>query len=196
MDAISHIYLSLVFKKAVEKELPVKIHTLSFIKGNLEPDFSFLLLKVPHYKISSPEFIKKEMDKLLRQSANKYTACTKEFSERLGIVTHYLADFFCYAHSVRFTGSVLDHFIYEMRLSRYRKNMKAKIMKLISNTNYTSYELDYQSICSLIARLHAKYCAKKPSYARDLIFTLRAGIPLAISLVSTCLKPGETQIAA
>lgn len=196
MNALSHIYLSLVFKKAVEKKLPIKLHTISFIKGNLKPDFSLLLIKVPHYKIPTSEIVKKEMDKLILLTENNYTTCTREFTERLGVVTHYLSDFFCYAHSARFTGSVYDHVIYEKNLSKYRRTMQAKIMDSIGNVPYKDYNLDYQSICSLIDRLHAKHCAKKPSYARDLIFTLRAGIPLAIFLVSFCLRQGDAQLAA
>lgn len=196
MNALSHIYLSLVFKKAVENKLHVKLHTFHFIKGNLKPDFSLLLVKVPHYKIPTSEIVIKEMDKLIQHTANNCTTCTREFAERLGVITHYLSDFFCYAHSTRFTGSLLDHYIYEKNLSRYRKTMKGKLMESIGNTPYTEYNLDYQSMCSHLDRLHEKYCMKKPSYARDLIFTLRAGIPLAISLVSYCLQLGETPLAA
>lgn len=196
MNALSHIYLSLIFKKAVEKKLPVKLHTFSFIKGNLKPDFSLLLIKVPHYKIPTSEIVKKEITKLMNQTANNYTTCTKEFTERLGIVTHYLSDFFCYAHSTRFTGSVYDHVVYERNLSKYRRSMQAKIMESIVNAPYIDRNLDYQSICSLLDRLHTKYCSKKPSYARDLIYTFRAGIPLVIFLVSYCLQQGEEQLAA
>ena len=196
MNALSHIYLSLVFKKAIEKKLSVKLHTISFIKGNLKPDFSLLLIKVPHYKIPTSEIVKKEMDKLILLTMNNYTTCTREFTERLGVVTHYLSDFFCYAHSTRFTGSVYDHVIYEKNLSKYRRSMKEKLMESIGNVPYKDYNLDYQSICGLIDRLHARHCAKKPSYARDLIFTLRAGIPLSIYLVSFCLQQGEAQLAA
>lgn len=196
MNALTHVYLSMVFKKALEKKLPVRLHTFSFIKGNLKPDFSFLLIKTPHYKIPDSELIKKEIDKLIKHKPHKYNTCTNEFSERLGIVTHYLSDFFCYAHSTNFKGSVLDHYIYEKNLSRYRKTMKSKIMESIGNIPCTACNLDYQSICGMIDRLHTKYCTKKPSYARDLIFTLRAGIPLAISLVSSCLQLGEEKLAA
>lgn len=196
MNTITHVYLSMVFKKAVERELPVKLHTLSFIKGNLKPDFSLLLIKAPHYKIPTSELIKKEMDKLIKRKPNKYPTCTNDFSERLGVITHYLSDFFCYAHSTSFTGSIYDHYLYEKNLSRYRKAMKDKIMNLTGSIPHTTDNLDYQSICSLLDRLHAKYSSKKPSYARDLAYTFRAGIPLAISLVSACLQLGETQLAA
>jgi hypothetical protein len=196
MNALSHIYLSLIFKKAVEKKLPIKLHTISFIKGNLKPDFSLLLIKVPHYKIPTSDIVKTEMDRLIQHTANKYTTCTKEFTERLGVVTHYLSDFFCYAHSVRFTGSVYDHVVYEKNLSKYRRTMQAKIMESVGNLPYGDGNMDYQSICSLIDRLHTKYNNKKPSYARDLIFTLRAGIPLVIFLATYCLQLDEVQLAA
>jgi hypothetical protein len=196
MNAFTHVYLSMVFKKAIESKLPVKLHTLSFIKGNLKPDFSLLLIKVPHYKIPTSELVKREMDKLIRHKPDKYTTCTNDFSERLGVVTHYLSDFFCYAHSPNFKGSIVDHYLYERKLSRYRKAMKGKIMNLTGGVPYARYNTDYQSICGLLDRLHAKYQSKKPSYARDLVYTLRAGIPLAISLVTACLQLSETQLAA
>lgn len=196
MNAFTHVYLSMVFKKAIEKKLPVKLNTLSFIIGNLKPDFSLLLLKVPHYRIPDSGLVKREMDKLIGHNRKKYTTCTNDFSERLGVVTHYLSDFFCYAHSAAFKGGVVRHFIYEKKLSMYRKSMKGKIMELTSNMSYQLCSPDYQSLCGMLDRMHAKYRSKKPSCARDLVYILKAGIPLAASLVSACLQMEENQLAA
>ncbi len=196
MNAFTHVYLSMVFKKAIEKKLPVKLHTLSFVRGNLKPDFSLLLIKVPHYKIPTSELVIREMDKLITHQANKFAACTNDFSERLGVVTHYLSDFFCYAHSTGFKGSVIDHYIYEKKLSRYRRAMKDKITDMIGSVPFANCGTDYQSACRFLDRLHAKYRSKKPSYARDLVYTVKAGIPLAVYLVTVCLQLGEAQLAA
>lgn len=196
MNAFTHVYLSMVFKKAIEKKLPVKLNTLSFIIGNLKPDLPFLLLKVPHYRIPDSGLLKKEMDKLIEYHQKKYTTCTNDFSERLGIVTHYLSDFFCYAHSTAFKGGVLGHYLYEKRLSRYRKSVKEKIMELTGNMSYQLCSPDCQSICGMLDRMHARYRSKRPSYARDLLYILKAGIPLAASLVSACLQLEENRLAA
>jgi hypothetical protein len=196
MNALSHVCLSLVFKKAIEARLPVKLPTISFIKGNLKPDFSLLVVKVPHYKIPTSDIVKREVDKLMQYMADHDSFRAGEFAERLGVITHYLADFFCYAHSTRFTGSLYDHVVYERNLSRYRKAMKARILESAVHAARLDPGMDCRSICERIDKLYFQYCSLKPSYAHDLFYTLRAGIPLAVALISSCPRPEERKIAA
>lgn len=73
MNTFTHLGISQRLRYAVEKEFNIKL--------------------------DSAGFIKEEINNLLNLKLNK---CTRFFSERLGIITHYLSDFFCHAHSEYF----------------------------------------------------------------------------------------------
>lgn len=111
MNLILHLELSLIIRKAVEKELDIKIDTLNFIYGNIKPDI--IPTSISHYKHAAMEFVQDEIEKLASLSFNKSKRWLKQFSERMGIITHYLSDFFCYAHSEYYQNEVKLHFLYE-----------------------------------------------------------------------------------
>ena len=48
-----------------------------------------------------------------------------DLSVRLGIVCHFLTDFFCFAHTNGFTGTMREHIRYEKELDRYLRNFCA-----------------------------------------------------------------------
>ena len=48
-----------------------------------------------------------------------------EYSMRLGLMCHFICDYFCFAHNADFTGSLTQHITYERDLDEYlRENCK------------------------------------------------------------------------
>lgn len=186
MNTFSHLGMSVAIKKAVEKQLNIKLDTFGFMYGNVKPDISSYLINIPHFKSQAADFVASEIEELMKYKIDRYGKCSKEFSERLGVVTHYLSDFFCYAHSKHFKGSLLKHYIYEARLSGFCKRYSGA-MRQFNYIRYLNFNFDHKSICGLIDRLHEKYEQKRPSYANDLTFALRTCISLSISILVACL---------
>lgn len=194
MNTISHIRMSLLIKEAVERKLDIKLDTAGFMFGNIKPDYSSYFVTIPHFKDNAMDFVTSEINNLMQCRIKKHGRCTKKFSERLGVITHYLSDFFCYAHSNEFGGNLLKHYIYESELSKYSK-MNLKELRLFSYSRYLSCNTDYKPICNSINELYGKYELKKPSYARDLIYALRICISLSISIIANCMSE-EIKMAA
>lgn len=188
MDLFTHLCISSKLKSIIEKEQNVRLNTFSFLLGSIKPDFSPKYLNILHYKKDSEGFIREEIRGILDSKIYENRKCTSNFSERLGIITHYLSDFFCHAHSENFTGSMLKHHIYEMQLFiNYIKNSE----EITASCYKKHIEINHSvtSICNYIDELHKKYSdeSKESSPSTDMAFTLNACISLCLSIVAECI---------
>lgn len=95
-----------------------------FIKGNIKPDCLFQKTPHKHLEVESLEFILKEIN-LLHES---WVYMDKdELSIKMGIVCHYLCDYFCLPHFERWSACALykkviqtpKHLNYERKLCSY-----------------------------------------------------------------------------
>lgn len=194
MHKTTHLRVAKIIKKVVEENLAVKLDTYSFMYGSIKPDLSYRLIQIPHFKHKSYDFIKSEINSLMKYRIKKNTICTKEFSERLGIIIHYLSDFFCEVHKESFKGSFITHYIYELRLATYfRKRHKA-----LGSFNYLRYLnvfTEHQNICNFIDKLYDKYSRRNPSYAVDITYIMKVCISVVVSILTACMAE-RIEIAA
>ncbi len=119
MNLITHFCISLKLLRIIRSNYSDGFNTLSFIWGNLKPDICPSLIKIPHYKKDSEDFILKEISCLLETKCSRFDKNTYSKSERLGVIAHYLSDFFCYVHSESFKGGRWEHWIYEFKYIFY-----------------------------------------------------------------------------
>lgn len=188
MDTITHLCISNKLRKLVKKELNVKLNTFSFFWGSIKPDLSSKYIKIPHYKRDSNKFIQDEIKKIINTKVYEGKSCSNSFSERLGIITHYLADFFCFVHSDLFKGNMSEHLLYEIKM--LFNNIK-HFDRILSDKNHEDIVKNHSvtSICENIDILNDKYLAActDNSYETDMIYTLTACSSLCISIISECL---------
>lgn len=192
MDFLTHLCISNKLKKIVEKQFDIKLDTLSFMIGNVKPDLSSKYMNIPHYKKDSFTFIQNEIQDILTTKIYEKHKCTSYFSERLGILTHYLSDFFCSAHSDNFKGSMLEHYSYEMQVFvNYLTNYK--VINTFCSKDFT-IKHNVSSLISYIDSLHKKYSyeCRDLSPVDDLLFTFKACMTLCFSIVSICLINQES----
>ncbi|MBC2575768.1 zinc dependent phospholipase C family protein [Peptostreptococcus canis] len=144
----------------------------NFTYGNVKPDmFSKYKLK-KHYLEESYDMIRDKieyMKNLTIDDLEKYFT-KKTFSQEIGVICHFLADFFCVAHSERweFKHSMSIHIKYEKNLTKIAKeyNIKNDRMNEIndidslffklyneykSNGNYERNDLKYSTyVCNTV----------------------------------------------
>ena len=93
-----------------------------FLLGNIFPDLIHSYIWCPHKYQYSREYIKRKLDKLKKKP--------RLFSFHLGILTHYICDYFCYPHSSVYDKGFIHHIIYEIRQKIpekiYRTDLKIK----------------------------------------------------------------------
>lgn len=120
------------------------INSKRFIWGNIKPDCT------PKYKIKKhyyDESIEMIIDKIIYLSSLTleevyFDMKLGRFSEELGVVCHFLCDFFCAPHYYRWefksTNAVKQHMMYEQKLAKLCKTFKPT--KII-NTNINKSNL-------------------------------------------------------
>jgi hypothetical protein len=196
MNTLTHIKIAKRILKLIENELPVKLDRTSFIWGNIEPDITPLMVTVLHYKHTAMDFVKSETAKLLRINPNASTACSKEFSEKLGIIVHYLSDFFCHAHLASYRKNMLKHVIYEHKLAKYYKKSAAKIDTEAAR-NYKIFNYDFKLIFKHIDRMHKEFSELSilQPYFPDMEFALKVAASFSISIISACITQGIAAVA-
>jgi len=112
------------------KELGCQIDVKLFLLGNIFPDLNQSYLWCRHEYLHSREYIRRKIEVLEKKP--------RLFSFHLGVLTHYICDYFCYPHSLAYDKGLVQHIIYEIR---------QKVPKRIYKTNlniqaFTIEELD------------------------------------------------------
>ncbi|MGL4772386.1 MAG: zinc dependent phospholipase C family protein [Clostridium sp.] len=132
-----------------------------FIWGNLKPDgASKYKLKKHYIKESLPMIVEKiEYLSSLSEEDFRGNISREKFSSELGVVCHFLTDYFCIPHFERweFKDSMKDHIFYEKRL--------AQISKIYVPIRVKGVYID--DVENFIKELQVQY-SKKKSYIRDL----------------------------
>jgi hypothetical protein len=101
------------------KELGLRVNERLFYFGNLFPDLIQSYLWCRHEYQHSREYVRKKIEKLKKQPLL--------FSFHLGILTHYICDYFCYPHSGVYDKGLFQHFIYERRQKVPQELFKTKL---------------------------------------------------------------------
>ena len=196
MNLFTHLELSLRLKRVIERNLDIRLRTIPFMLGNIKPDFVAPYTNMPHYKKDSAQFVRKEILAILDSKIYESEKCPSQFSERLGVIAHYLSDFFCHAHSESFPDTLLKHYLYEMKLSLYCLS-HIKGITLCGEEGPIAIQPTPYSIYNYIEELHAEYHLASPKVhpVADMTFALKACASMCLSVLSICLANEESFFA-
>ncbi len=196
MNVFTHLGISRGIMAVIERNLGVKLDGVGFMFGNIKPDIDPKLSSVPHIKNTAMDFVSCEIKSLLSMEDKIKNKCTREFSERLGLVTHYLSDFFCYAHSEYFKGNILKHYLYENKLSGYCRKSKATAVENILG-RITCIDADLASIQAYIENMHTDYlnAGNRGSCRRDMKYAMEMAASFCLSVIKAHLPKGISRAA-
>lgn len=132
----------------------LKQHKNSFYIGSILPDCTPSFITRKHSVEGSYDVLKKEIRKITDEyDISKGTGMY--FWRHLGVVTHYLADFFTYPHNDIFDGTLREHCSYEKNL---KLELKQYVSALPSTQVNEKQDIDSaDQLFALIERLHARY---------------------------------------
>lgn len=156
MDSLSHTRVAKLLLAYVEENCGVAFDEAGFLYGNLKPDLTGTYLTKRHY----PSVMYDEIMGRLKDFLEKYTLSDYNgyaLSEDLGVICHYLTDFFCYPHNDDiYDRNLLMHYIYEKRICvklRYRLTVER-----FDNWADPIVPADsYEALEARIAELHHRY---------------------------------------
>ncbi len=90
-----------------------------FVLGNLLPDYLPEMVLTPHFTLKCQREIHIFSEALAGQPVQKGEQLPPEYALRLGILCHYLTDYFTYTHTPEFRLGLKEHAAYELRLDEY-----------------------------------------------------------------------------
>lgn len=123
MNIIVHLLIANSVRKAVYEQTGVRLSFTGFMYGNILPDLSPKQGKILHYLKDSLGFVIESSTKL---SDSSNDSCVGSFtcSKKAGVITHYLSDYFCYAHSEQYQNNIYRHHLYEfLMLFLFRRGL-------------------------------------------------------------------------
>lgn len=163
MDTVFHGKIG----KVLGEELILKgykIDLKTFIYGNKLPDI------LPSYRLSMHEMKDnyKDVKNLINELIEKKLS-TKDLSKKLGIMTHYLCDFFTFPHNENYKSNIIMHELYERFQRRLMKNrIQETFDKYKEECTLKIY--NYSDIINYIDDMHSIYMIKESNKERDVIF--------------------------
>lgn len=182
----SFVYKS-VLTKYQKKSL---LNQYLFKWGNVLPDIYHELSKVDHYIEFTLDYVE-DLIQIIQDRSNP----SFQRSISLGIVCHFLSDYFCAYHALApyKKRSILQHLIYELKLDicltyclLFPKQLKKKLS--------ICEETKYPTIKNIILSLQLDYFKEKPSIMNDILFALRATSIAVAHLQETTVNSVENEL--
>ncbi len=126
-------------------------------------------------------FVEREIEALSGLCLNS-AEIGKEPSKRLGVLCHYLADFFCLAHCEGFDRNMIVHMDYERRLHRFLASKRASL----DSIRYLSEQgsgIPSERISAKLGEYHADYLRASRSMGNDIVFSIQVCAETLVSLI-------------
>lgn len=192
MHEMSHLIMSRMILKEVSRCLPVALNPISFALGNMRPDVSIKLRKLAHNFKESYGYIQSEIEAL--SGTPVWSVTGSNYAMRLGVVCHYICDYFCFVHTPEFTGSLSTHLAYENMLNRHilhtRKRLSRKRHQTASRSALTIPQIDRQ----LRAMLTNNRRPTEDMISRDFMSALEVCVTTVSSILEHSCVAGIAQL--
>lgn len=160
----------------VYKSVLTKFQKSSFIDqyffkiGNVLPDLHHELSQVNHYPEFTLDYIK-EHTRIIQD----HSIPTYKRSLSLGIICHFLSDYFCTYHALEpyKSRSTLQHLVYELKL-HFRISYCLLFPKQLQKKLAICEAIRYPDIQTIIRTLQRDYFQENINIMNDILFALRA----------------------
>jgi hypothetical protein len=110
----THLYLGTLLYPVIREAWDIPLSRKRFLRGCVKPDMTSLFIRHPHFWRMSKKFFFKKLGKVsgmeIRQGRKN-----KKFSEDLGVILHYAADFFTSVHNIE-PNDIAAHLAFERAL--------------------------------------------------------------------------------
>lgn len=185
MDTLLHGKIGYILGEQLISKDNFNISKNYFVYGNLLPDLSL------KYRFSMHTIKDSFSDTLniIKEIIYNKSLSKAEVSIKLGLITHYLCDFFTFPHNEGFDKSIFHHEFYEQT---QRMKFWYKI-KSICNRYDEETNVNLKSVSDLIIYIkdmHSIYLNNKSNKERDILFSI-----ILIRVVCTSILKIREQIS-
>jgi len=162
MNFLTHVLISKTLYRHLSEKM--ELDQKSFSYGNIKPDLSPQCLRKPHMLENYLFLVYHDSNQLISHSTP-----IKEFSIELGVLCHYICDFFCYCHlNHKLYHKLFRHFIYEIRL-----HVVLCGMLLGHKTNLPNEgKAPAGNLAAMVMEMRREYMTKPKTLQRDIEYAL------------------------
>ena len=180
----THVIIANEIHTDVKQNLNVKLDKLQLVYGSIKPDLYSGFPKLKHFKPQSFDIICNEIKELSETAFIDNRAHLAYISQKIGIITHYVADYFCVPHNDRKTykNHFWDHLKYERQLHvdfKQKSHEQKHTAVRLNGVDFT----DLNQVKRFLDELHMKYESKPESFENDLdssMFAVKAVTSLIV----------------
>lgn len=177
----SHISLAGQIMDSMELD-NVFDYRLPFYVGSIWPDCRPSFVTTPHKFDITFDDIEHKISKFIA-NYDKDQGMNMRRCARLGVIIHYIADYFTFPHNKNYTGNLKDHCVYE-------EELKHCMYKYVDNINADKYQnkkivlSDLNSISDYIKEKHAQYKLSGSNVEKDCKYSVLACMCVMASLLN------------
>jgi len=157
----------------------------AFLFGTIRPDLFYGCYFSPHLPQTKFTYLDKLLTVYIEKAVHEHNFGLSQ-QIRLGIICHYLSDFFCYPHNSHYTENLIGHHRYEEKLWHMMLQGDCQPVLILAETAQTPEEL-----ISGVHKLHEKYIQQTSDPQRDLTYAANAFIYI-VSAVNEMAKETHT----
>ena len=146
-------------------------HKAAFKFGSLAPDLVPSFITKKHEIDGTFDIVVKKMRKVV-DSYEDERGLTMGATKDLGVITHYIADYFTFPHNIEYPGTMTEHIHYEAQL----KVDFREFVRKMKETHAHFQEVNMRSadeICAFIKKCHTEYLHAVKSVENDCRYILQ-----------------------
>lgn len=180
MNVCSHMHIGMIVHRSLKRDFGIYLNPAVFCYGSMRPDFSPKHKHIPHYKNDMYESVTQEIVDLTKSDKDIFNSL--ELADRLGVVCHYLCDFFCYAHSEKFTGTLREHLGYENQLNRYikQRRMVCNDVNFLADVDLNE---DINALLNSLDERYNHYISLESNMGVDMVSSIQACIEVTVQVL-------------
>lgn len=182
----SHISLSRFLITNIDKE-ELTSHRKAFYFGSILPDCIPSFVTRRHTFDDTFYIVKKEIEKIL-EGHNLTDEIDARFCRKLGVVTHYIADYFTFPHNKNYPGSLKDHCKYEKLLKHQLKEYVQRLNSRQTRDEESGFTT-LEDLFIYIEQIHNKYLTKLSEVKKDIVYIVET----CVQVVDAILRLIEIQ---
>lgn len=179
MNKGSHISLALFLMQKIELN-ELKIHKRAFLIGSILPDCRPSFLTIRHTMAETFEILRSEIRSLF-ENYNKNKGISAYTCLHLGIILHYIADYFTFPHNPGYHGSMKEHIEYEKSLSTIM-HQYIECEAFYVNTKQSFMTVD--ELSDYIVNTHRDFLTERNDMITDCSYILEVCFIVAVSIQS------------
>lgn len=168
MKIKTHVLIANKIHEHIENYFEQTLSRRRFVFGNIKPDLFRKLKCKNHSMRDSLDYVLDEINKYHNNTRYK-----DNHSIHIGMINHYLTDFFCSKHYFKEDKvGFFKHLKYEEKLHNVIENMDIK--NILESSNNRLFDNLSGSFKDIIKKLECEYLKQPPSIENDILFALSA----------------------